>query len=103
MKSVERYCPRTNTWTPVADLNERRYLLGVGVLNGIMYAVGGVNDFDKNLKSVEAYNPSSNTWISVSDMHKCRNSASKQIFFSEKFLIFINFKFNKFISQVLLH
>ena len=32
--SVERYDPRTNTWTMVAPMNVRRSLLNVAVLDG---------------------------------------------------------------------
>lgn len=71
MKSVERYCPQTDTWTLVADLNECHCDAGVGVLNGVIYVVGGSNGHN-NLNSVEAYNQSSNTWTLVSKMHKIR-------------------------------
>lgn len=34
LSSVERYDPRTNTWTMVAPMNMRRSLLNVAVLDG---------------------------------------------------------------------
>ena len=41
LRSVERYDPHTNRWTPCAPLNRRRGGVGLGVLNGHLYAVGG--------------------------------------------------------------
>lgn len=50
------------------------FLKGVGVLDGILYAVGG-HDGPLVRKSVEAYNPESGTWSSVNDMALCRRNA----------------------------
>lgn len=41
LSSVERYDVQTDTWTPVAEMNCRRSGAGVGVLDNILYAVGG--------------------------------------------------------------
>ena len=34
LKTVERYSPVTGQWSQVADMNEQRYGVGVGVRNG---------------------------------------------------------------------
>ena len=34
LKTVERYSPVTGQWSQVADMNEQRYGVGVGVMNG---------------------------------------------------------------------
>lgn len=47
---------------------------GVGVLEGILYAVGG-HDGPLVRKSVEAYDPAKNRWTPVSDMAMCRRNA----------------------------
>lgn len=47
---------------------------GVGVLDGILYAVGG-HDGPLVRKSVEAFDPISRTWTTVSDMALCRRNA----------------------------
>ena len=39
LSSVERYDPRTNTWTMVAPMNMRRSLLNVAVLDGKNYVI----------------------------------------------------------------
>lgn len=50
------------------------YDLGVGVLDGILYAVGG-HDGPMVRKSVEAYDPERCNWTTVSDMALCRRNA----------------------------
>jgi N-acetylneuraminic acid mutarotase len=41
---------------------EPRYLLGVGVVNGILYAAGGWSGGGAALARVQAYDPATNTW-----------------------------------------
>ena len=43
LKTVERYSPVTGQWSQVADMNEQRYGVGVGVMNGgwVCVWVGG--------------------------------------------------------------
>lgn len=72
MKSVECYDPCLHTWTPVAEMTICRESPGVGVLLGVLYAVGGVNKSGE-LKSIEAYTASSGVWSStIPDMHFTR-------------------------------
>ena len=47
---------------------------GVGVLGGLLYAVGG-HDGPLVRKSVEVYNPSTDKWSPVADMNFCRRNA----------------------------
>lgn len=49
-------------------------ITGVGVLDGILYAVGG-HDGPLVRKSVEAYDPETRTWTCVTDMALCRRNA----------------------------
>lgn len=51
-----------------------RYGPGVGVLNGVLYVVGGQFG-SKVLNSVEVYIPSAGVWTYVSSMHTCRKLA----------------------------
>ena len=39
--SVERYDPFHNEWSKVASLTVPRNRLGIGVVDGVVYAVGG--------------------------------------------------------------
>ena len=48
----------------------------MGVLDGLLYAVGG-HDGPLVRKSVEVYNPESNQWSQVADMHRCRRNAGE--------------------------
>ena len=40
--SVERYDPRTNTWSYVASLAKKVKLIGAATLQGFLYIVGGI-------------------------------------------------------------
>lgn len=59
-------------------MSARRSGAGVGVLDGILYAVGG-HDGPLVRKSVEAFNPDTNQWSPVSDMALCRRNAGKYL------------------------
>ena len=50
--SVEMFDPSTNEWRAVAPMSKRRCGVGVGVLNYLLYAVGG-HDGVSYLNSVE--------------------------------------------------
>jgi N-acetylneuraminic acid mutarotase len=62
LPTVQAYDPTTNTWTPMASMPTARSGLAVGVVNGILYAIGGTKDGVNNLGTVEAYDPVMNTW-----------------------------------------
>ena len=53
---------------------------GVGVLEGLLYAVGG-HDGPLVRNSVEVYNPDTNSWCRVANMHLCRRNAGKMTTF----------------------
>ena len=74
LASVEVYNPEQDIWSPVGDMSARRWVLvlcyyvstyiprsgaGVGVLNGLLYSVGG-HDGPLVRKSVECFNPDTN-------------------------------------------
>lgn len=70
--SVERYDPRSNTWTKVSPMGTHRKHLGVAVYNNMIYAVGGRDD-SSELSSAEKYNPQTNTWQPVVAMTSRRS------------------------------
>lgn len=74
MKSVECYDPSIDTWTLVAELSVGRASVGIGILDGVIFAVGGFcnGDVGASCKSVETYATSTGVWNSVADMHFCR-------------------------------
>jgi len=52
--TVEAFDPAMNSWTARGPMPTPRALFGVGVVNGIVYVVGGGG----GLTTVEAYDPS---------------------------------------------
>jgi len=64
---VERYDPKTDTWTMVAPMSVPRDAVGVCVLGDRLMAVGGY-DGQQYLTLVEAYDPHLNEWESVAPL-----------------------------------
>ncbi|XP_067903795.1 kelch-like protein 4 isoform X1 [Heterodontus francisci] len=58
---VERYDPKTDTWTNVAPLSVPRDAVGVCLLGDKLYAVGGY-DGQTYLNTVESYDAQNNEW-----------------------------------------
>lgn len=74
--SVEMFDPHNprNEWKLVANLHKRRCGVGVAVLNGQLYAIGG-HDGNSYLNSVERYDPLTNQWyMDVAPTTSCRTS-----------------------------
>lgn len=57
----------------------RRTDTSIGVLDGVIYAVGGY-DGREVCRSVETYIPSAGVWTFIADMHVCRKNAGIFIF-----------------------
>ncbi|XP_036410861.1 kelch-like ECH-associated protein 1A [Megalops cyprinoides] len=68
------YNPMTNQWTQHASLNMPRNRVGVGVLDGSIYAVGGAHG-SAHHSTVEKYDPEVNRWTFVSPMSVARLGA----------------------------
>jgi N-acetylneuraminic acid mutarotase len=66
LNTVEAYDPSTNSWTTKAPMPTARTSLAVGVVSGILYAVGGYNGYA--LTVVEAYDPKTNRWTTKASM-----------------------------------
>ena len=71
-RSVEVYSLLDNKWTEATGMIVRRQQLGVGVLDGKVYAVGG-SDGSLRLSSVECFDPATNFWSFVAPMGTCRS------------------------------
>jgi N-acetylneuraminic acid mutarotase len=54
---AERYDPANNTWETLANMSAARQGVACAVLNGKLYAIGGVG-----LTSVEVFDPSNGNW-----------------------------------------
>ena len=66
--TVEAYDPTSNTWTTKAPMPTPRAALGIGVVNGVLYAVGGFTNGAHHLNTVEAYDQTTDTWSTKSPM-----------------------------------
>ena len=70
---VERYDFATNAWEAVAPIAVSRAAVGVAVLDGKLYAVGGLDEDDVPLSSVERYDPALDVWEAVASMAAARS------------------------------
>lgn len=67
------YDPAANTWTTKASMATARGDHELAVVDGKIYAIGGVNGNGSNcLNSVEEYNPATNTWTTKATMATAR-------------------------------
>lgn len=62
-----RFDPHTRQWSFVAAMSTSRSTVGVAVLDGKLYAVGG-RDGCSCLNSAEVYDPHTNKWTMISSM-----------------------------------
>ena len=70
LKSVERYFPATDEWTPVAPMNEARFGSAVTAYQGKIYVSGGFGVGKSILSSTECYDPEFNRWTKMTPMRK---------------------------------
>ncbi|KAM4625831.1 kelch-like ECH-associated protein 1A [Polymixia lowei] len=68
------YNPMTNRWSQQASLNVPRNRVGVGVLDGSIYAIGG-SQGSTHHSTVERWDPESNRWSFVCPMSVARLGA----------------------------
>lgn len=73
LSTFEAYDPVTNTWTTKAPLPTPTGGLAVGVVGGVLYAIGGYNSTGSPwVATIEAYDPVTNTWTSKTPMPTAR-------------------------------
>ncbi|PNF14489.1 Kelch-like ECH-associated protein 1 [Cryptotermes secundus] len=68
---VDRYNPVTDQWRPCSPMSVPRNRVGVAVMDGLLYAVGGSAGSEYH-SSVERYDPEEDRWTSVKPMHTKR-------------------------------
>lgn len=68
---VDRYDPVRDNWRTCHPMSVARHRLGVGVLDGHIYAVGG-SAGNEYYKTVERYDPDDDRWFSVAPMNNKR-------------------------------
>lgn len=69
---VEQYDPSSDTWTTTTSMIEHRSSVGVGVLDGLLHAVGGYNG-QITVNTVERYNPRTEEWTTITEMTTARS------------------------------
>ena len=81
--SLPLLCPlshlltETKMWVNVASMSTRRSSVGLAVLNGYLYAVGGYDGVARQcLNSVERYDPEADEWSPVEPMTQRRSGAA---------------------------
>ena len=72
LSAVWAYDPVSGQWTKRANLPTPRGALGAVVLDGKIYAVGGV-DTRGDLGTLEVYDPGADTWATLSPMPRIRD------------------------------
>lgn len=75
VNTVEVFNPRKNSWRSLASMGQGRRGVGVGVVDGVLYAVGG-SDGIHALRMVECFNQDSNSWRRVADLNEPRSSVA---------------------------
>uniref|UniRef100_A0A5F9DAB1 Kelch like family member 18 n=1 Tax=Oryctolagus cuniculus TaxID=9986 RepID=A0A5F9DAB1_RABIT len=70
---VEVFDPIANRWEKCHPMTTARSRVGVAVVNGLLYAIGGY-DGQLRLSTVEAYNPETDTWTRVGSMNSKRSA-----------------------------
>ena len=79
LETVEVYNPATDTWAKAQSMNRARCSAAISVVNGEIYAVGGIGwppNYDQSgrylsslyLSSVEVFNPKTNQWQERTEM-----------------------------------
>lgn len=68
---VEVYDPATDSWSSAANMPTARIQMGIAVVNGKIFVIGGENE-TQTLNIVEEYDPSTNTWRSRASMPTAR-------------------------------
>uniref|UniRef100_A0A8C9MRI0 Kelch like family member 18 n=1 Tax=Serinus canaria TaxID=9135 RepID=A0A8C9MRI0_SERCA len=70
---VEVFDPIANRWEKCQPMGTARSRVGVAVLNGLLYAIGGY-DGQLRLSTVEVYNPDTDSWSKVESMNSKRSA-----------------------------
>lgn len=86
LSTVEEYDPATDKWTKKADMPTARRSLSTSVINGKIYAIGGIGgrliggvNEGSSLSTVEEYDPVSDKWTKKTDMPTARRRLSTSV------------------------
>ncbi|XP_069354584.1 kelch-like ECH-associated protein 1 isoform X2 [Maniola hyperantus] len=68
---VDVYSPSAEQWRPCSPMATPRHRVGVAVMDGLLYAVGGSAGSEYH-KTVECYDPEKDAWTYVASMGRAR-------------------------------
>ncbi len=68
LATVEAYDPATDVWSERADMPTARFGVCTGVVDGIIYVIGGLPTQNSLTAVVEAYDPATDSWSARSDL-----------------------------------
>ncbi len=74
LPNVETVSAAEDSWTTMEPMPTARAWLGVAVVNGKIYAIGGYNYGSGYLGINEEYDPATNTWVTKTSMPTPRDS-----------------------------
>ncbi|XP_054167853.1 kelch-like protein 20 [Oppia nitens] len=72
LKTMERFDPKTQKWTQMADMYTKRYEFGAASFMEKIYVCGGMGNLDWNL--CESYDPKINQWTKIASMNTRRDN-----------------------------
>jgi len=78
--SIEIYDLRKDSWSQVANMNGRRLQFGIGVIDGLLFVVGG-RDGLKTLNTVECFDPKKKQWTMMTSMGTHRHGLGESLTF----------------------
>uniref|UniRef100_A0A915KP29 BTB domain-containing protein n=1 Tax=Romanomermis culicivorax TaxID=13658 RepID=A0A915KP29_ROMCU len=78
LSTVERYDTMTNRWVTMEPMSTLRSRVGVAVMHGKMYAIGGFNGHER-LQTVELFDPESKSWREVCSLNKKRSALAAAV------------------------
>ncbi|GFO08395.1 histone-lysine N-methyltransferase SETMAR [Plakobranchus ocellatus] len=85
LSTVERFDPLTGAWVTGEPMSTMRSRVGVTVLKGCLYAIGGYNGMER-LDTVELYDPVAKKWSRVAAMN-CKRSALGAVSLNDKVIV----------------
>ncbi|KAK3752242.1 hypothetical protein RRG08_047098 [Elysia crispata] len=85
LSTVERFDPLTGAWVTGEPMSTMRSRVGVTVLKGYLYAIGGYNGMER-LDTVELHDPVAKTWSRVAAMN-CKRSALGAVTLNDKIIV----------------
>ena len=89
LPTVEMYDPLTDTWTQKTDMPTVRSYLSTSVMDGKIYAIGGMSNSNEQgrLETVEMYDPLTDTWAKAREITHPRSCAAISVVNGEIYAI----------------